>query len=58
MAGSNRQHAGFSDTGLHKAGKLIDKSGSHKKSVTSSGSNINKVIPGMNGQIVPPVAPK
>jgi len=57
MHGSNISKDGVSDVGLHKAGKLIDNSGCSKKSVVS-GANINKQSPGMNSQIVPPVAPK
>lgn len=48
---------GVSDVGLHKAGKLIDKSDSHPRSI-KSGANIKKQEPGMNNQIVKPVTPE
>ena len=50
MSGSNINKQGVSDVGLHKAGKLIDKSDSHAKSI-KSGANINKQVPGMNNSI-------
>jgi hypothetical protein len=52
MSGSNISKQGVSDVGLHKAGKLIDKSDCYKKPI-KSGANINKQVPGMNNSIVP-----
>jgi len=57
MSGSNISKKGVSDVGLHKAGKVIDKSDSVKKAVTS-GANINKQVPGMNNSIIPLVSNK
>jgi len=57
--GSNISKEGVSDVGLHKAGKLVDKTDSVVKQVKQgAGSNVNKQVPGMNNSIVPLVKPE
>ena len=55
----NISKEGVSDVGLHKAGKLVDKTDSVVKQVRQgAGSNVNKQVPGMNNSIVPLVKPE
>jgi len=49
----NRQGTTNDDVNLIKGQPLADKSDVVKMSVTSTGSNIKKVVPGLNNSIVP-----